>query len=73
MIRGLLNECYVTISLDLDSMSQLQEALAQLITENLEVTRWLLKLDDEFAGQGIAYIDMEHLSCYQWALREAAR
>ena len=49
---------------------QLHECLAQLITENLEVTRWLLKLDDEFDGRGIAYLDVaEHLPCYQWALK----
>ena len=56
------------------SLSQLHECLAQLITENLEVTRWLFKLDDEFGGRGIAYIDVsQHLSCYNWALKEAAR
>ena len=55
------------------SLSQLQECLAQLITENLEVTRWLFKLDDEFGGKGIAYLDMAKLSCYTWALKEAAR
>ena len=53
---------------------QLHECLAQLITENLEVTRWLFKLDDEYDGRGIAYIDIgDHLHCYQWALKEAAR
>ena len=53
---------------------QLQECLAQLVTENLEVTRWLFKLDSEFDGRGIAYVDVaENLKCYPWALKEAAR
>ncbi|KAK2189580.1 hypothetical protein NP493_102g04043 [Ridgeia piscesae] len=59
---------------DVYSLPQLHECLAQLITENLEVTRWLFKLDDEYDGRGIAYIDIgDHLHCYQWALKEAAR
>ena len=53
---------------------QLQECLAQLVTDNLEVTRWLFKLDSEFDGRGIAYVDVaENLKCYPWALKEAAR
>ena len=53
---------------------QMHECLAQLITENLEVSRWLFKLDDEFDGRGTAYLDVaEHLSCYPWALKEALR
>jgi hypothetical protein len=52
----------------------LQEVLALLITENLNVSRWLFKLDDHFDGQGIAYVDIhENLPCYKWALREAQR
>ena len=40
------------------------------MTENLDVTRWLFKLDDEFDGRGIAYLDVaEHLPCYAWALK----
>ena len=65
--------CVCTCICCVCSLSQLQECLAQLITENLEVTRWLFKLDDEFGGKGIAYIDMAKLSCYTWALKEAAR
>jgi len=48
--------------------------MAQLITENLLVKRWLFKLDDEFDGRGIAYFDVaEHLKCYTWALKEEKR
>lgn len=53
---------------------QLHESMAQLITENLIVKRWLFKLDDEFDGRGIAYLDItEHLKCYNWALKEEKR
>jgi hypothetical protein len=35
------------------------------------VQRWLLKLDDESDGRGIAYVDIsKHLSCYNWSLKE---
>lgn len=53
---------------------QLHESLAQLVTENLTVRRWLFKLDDEFDGRGIAYCDIaDHLQCYPWALKESRR
>ena len=53
---------------------QLTECLAQLITDNLEVSRWVFKLDDEFDGRGIAYCDVtENLKCHQWATKEAQR
>ena len=44
------------------------------MTENLEVSRWLFKIDDEFDGRGIAYLDIaDHLRCYPWAVKEAQR
>ncbi|KAH9508924.1 hypothetical protein Btru_048311 [Bulinus truncatus] len=59
---------------DVYSLGQLHECLAQLVTENLQVQRWLFKLDDEFDGRGIAYCDIaEHLRCYKWALKEEKR
>ncbi|XP_074650955.1 IQ domain-containing protein H-like isoform X2 [Tubulanus polymorphus] len=59
---------------DIYSLPQLQECLAQLVTENLNVQRWLMKLDCEFDGRGIAYIDVtEHLKCYNWAVKESQR
>ncbi|KAK7010096.1 IQ domain-containing protein H [Biomphalaria glabrata] len=59
---------------DVYSLGQLHECLAQLVTENLKVQRWLFKLDDEFDGRGIAYCDVtQHLRCYKWALKEEHR
>ncbi|XP_052277313.1 IQ domain-containing protein H-like isoform X2 [Dreissena polymorpha] len=59
---------------DIYSLGLLHESMSQLITENLNVKRWLFKLDDEFDGRGIAYCDVpEHLRCYSWALKEEKR
>uniref|UniRef100_A0A1I8JM34 IQ domain-containing protein H n=2 Tax=Macrostomum lignano TaxID=282301 RepID=A0A1I8JM34_9PLAT len=58
---------------DIYSSGQLQDCLAQLITENLSVRRWLLKMDTEFDGRGIAYLDADRLPCFEWALRERQR
>merc|ERR1719422_695902 len=59
---------------DVYSLGQLHECLAQLVTENLGVQRWLFKLDDEFDGRGIAYCDVpNYLRCYKWAKKEEQR
>ncbi|KAK3096782.1 hypothetical protein FSP39_003245 [Pinctada imbricata] len=59
---------------DIYTLGQLHECLAQVVTENLTVKRWLFKLDDEYDCRGIAYCDIgEHLECYQWALKEMRR
>ncbi|KAI8480076.1 hypothetical protein Bbelb_421660, partial [Branchiostoma belcheri] len=59
---------------DIYSLQQLHESLALLVTENLNVRRWLFKLDDEYMGRGIAYCNVvEHLNCYKWAIKEQHR
>ena len=59
---------------DIYNQQQLEENLAQLVTRNIKVTRWLLKIDNEFRSRGIAMIDVAaNLPCYQWANREAER
>ncbi|KAM3869947.1 IQ motif-containing protein H [Diretmus argenteus] len=58
---------------DIYSLNQLHETLAQLITQNMDVQRWLFKMDSEHGGRGTAYCDVCHLSCYSWALQESRR
>ncbi|XP_013393394.1 IQ domain-containing protein H isoform X2 [Lingula anatina] len=59
---------------DVYSLPQLHESLAQLVTDNLEVKTWVLKIDDEFDGRGIAYCNVTtYLESHQWALKEAKR
>jgi hypothetical protein len=55
---------------DIYNRDQLYECLAESITANLSIQRWLFKLDDESDGRGIAYCDIsKHLTCYAWALK----
>ncbi|KAM7396795.1 hypothetical protein PAMP_019806 [Pampus punctatissimus] len=58
---------------DVYSLNQLHETLAELMTQNIDVQRWLFKMDSEHGGRGTAYCDICHLSCYNWALQEYHR
>ncbi|XP_036963305.1 IQ motif-containing protein H isoform X1 [Acanthopagrus latus] len=55
---------------DIYSLNQLHEALAELMTQNMDVQRWLFKMDSDHSGRGTAYCDLCHLSCYNWALQK---
>jgi len=38
------------------------------------VSRWLFKMNRQYDGRGIAYVDIaRHLTCYSWCVREARR
>ncbi|XP_018408321.1 PREDICTED: IQ domain-containing protein H [Nanorana parkeri] len=59
---------------DIYTEEQFRSALGQLITDNLLVTRWLFKVDNEFGSNGTAFCDIGvHLPCYSWALRESKK
>ncbi|KAM4572648.1 IQ motif-containing protein H [Odontesthes bonariensis] len=58
---------------DVYSLYQLHETLAELMTQNITVQRWLLKIDSEHGGRGTAYCDVCHLSSYNWALQRYHR
>ncbi len=55
------------------SVFQLHEGLARLMTEHMEVQRWLFKIDNEVGGRGTAYCDACHLKCRPWAQQEFSR
>ena len=59
---------------DIKSQDQLIESLAQLVTEHLDNKLWLLKIDDEFNGRGIAVCPVNaYLKCHSWAKNDDMR
>ncbi|NXK38549.1 IQCH protein, partial [Piprites chloris] len=56
---------------DIHSREQMTRALSRLVADNVEVQRWVLKMNDECGGNGTAYCDViSHLECYHWLQKE---
>ena len=55
---------------DLFSEMEVYARLAALIVRNMDVQRWILKIDDEFGGRGHAHIDVGSLESYAILLRD---
>ncbi|XP_061855504.1 IQ domain-containing protein H isoform X2 [Colius striatus] len=59
---------------DIHSSEQMIRVLSQLIVDNMEVQRWLFKMNTEAGGSGTAYCDVvSHLKCYHWVQTERQR
>ncbi|XP_076465387.1 IQ domain-containing protein H-like [Babylonia areolata] len=59
---------------DILRLEQLHESLTQLVLDNLNVRLWLLKLNEELDGRGIARCEVTaHLTCFPWLQEEAER
>ncbi|XP_072291945.1 IQ motif-containing protein H [Eucyclogobius newberryi] len=56
---------------DVYSLDQLHECLAELMVQNLNVTRWLFKMDSEV--EGTALCDVSHMKSFSWALSQYQR
>ncbi|NXY72692.1 IQCH protein, partial [Glareola pratincola] len=59
---------------DIYNDDQMIGVLSQLIVDNMEVWRWMFKVNDESGGNGTAYCDIiSHLKCYHWVQKERQR
>ena len=59
---------------DIYTEDQLFELISTLIASNLNVKKWVFKIDGEFDGRGTACCDITtFLKCHKWAAKQAER
>lgn len=70
--RRIFNAANVNVPFGTPDVYEEAEILTNLtkqIVQHPEFQRWILKVDNEFGGRGIAYLDVERVKC----LSEAGR
>ena len=65
-MKKVFADAYVNVPIgahDITSSSDFYHALPRLIASNIEVRRWIFRLNVDNSNEGYAYLDVDKLSC----------